>query len=268
MPANSLTIALWQCPYAADPTEALARLDITAAQARAQGAEVLVCPEMSLTGYQIGAPAVAAFAEPADGPLAQAVATLAQRHRIAIVYGYAEHKAHGKPYNAVQFIGADGQRIANYRKTHLFDHVDRTQFSPGPQAPAVFEWNGWLLGLLICYDIEFPEPARGLALQGVDAVLVPTANMIDFDEVQRVLLPARALENRMFVAYANACGQEGDTTYGGLSTVCAPMGEVQAQTGREKQLLVTTLAHAALRTARTSSQLSDRRTDLYRSGPT
>ncbi len=262
MNAHTLTLALWQCPYATSTAEALARLDTTAAEARRLGADLLVCPEMSLTGYQIGAQAVAALAEPADGALAQAVATIARRHAIAIVHGYPEHNAQGKPYNAVQFTGADGERINNYRKTHLFGHIDRAQFSQGPQAPAVFDWRGWRLGLLICYDIEFPEPARGLARQGVDAVLVPTANMVDFDEVQRVLLPARALENRVFVAYVNACGHEGDTTYGGQSTVCAPMGAVQTQAGRDEQLLLNTLTRAALHTARATSQLPDRRTDL------
>jgi predicted amidohydrolase len=266
MNPNTLTLALWQCPYAASTAEALARLDTTAAEARALGSEVLVCPEMSLTGYQVGTAAVAALAEPADGALAQAVATIAQRHRTAIVYGYPEANTGGQPYNAVQFITADGQRLANYRKTHLFGGIDRAQFSPGPQAPAVFDWNGWRLGLLVCYDIEFPEPARSLALQGADAILVPTANMIDFDEVQRVLLPARALENRVFVAYANACGREGDTTYGGLSTVCAPMGAVRVQAGRDEQLLLTTLDRSALQQARHTSQLPDRRTDLDRSG--
>ena len=262
MNADTLTPALWQCPYAANTAEALARLDTAAAEARAQGAELLVCPEMSLTGYQIGAAAVATLAEPADGPLAQAVAAIAQRHGIAIVHGYPEHNPQGRPFNAVQFIDANGKRLANYRKTHLFGDIDRAQFSPGPQAPAVFEWNGWRLGLLICYDIEFPEPARDLALQGADVLLVPTANMVDFDEVQRVLLPARALENRVFVAYANACGHEGSTTYGGLSTVCAPMGEMLMQGGRDEGLLLATLTRTALHSGRTSSQLPDRRTDL------
>ena len=261
-PEDTLSLALWQCPYAGRTTEALVLLDATAAQARAQRAQLLVCPEMSLTGYQIGAAGVAALAEPADGPLATAVAGIAQRHGIAIVYGYPELHTGGKPYNAAQFIAASGERVANYRKTHLFGDVDRAQFSPGPQAPAVFGWNGWQLGLLICYDIEFPEPARGLALQGADALLVPTANMLEFDEVQRVLLPARALENRVCVAYANACGQEGTTTYGGLSTVCGAMGEPIGQAGRGETLLFATLSRPALATARATSQLKDRRTDL------
>lgn len=259
---DTLTLALWQCPYAGSPSQALVLLDATAAQARDQGAGLLLCPEMSLTGYQIGAPGVAALAEPADGALAQAVAAIAQRHGLAIVYGYAEQNAHGKPWNAVQFIDADRQRLANYRKTHFFGDIDRAQFSPGPQAPAVFVWRGWRLGLLICYDIEFPEPARALALQGADAVLVPTANMIAFDEVQRVLLPARALENRVYVVYANACGQEGDTTYGGLSTVCAPDGTVVDQGGREETLRLATLDQHVLAQARVHAQWRDRRMDL------
>ncbi len=260
---DTVTLALWQCPYPANTFDALARLDVTAAQARAQGADLLVCPEMSITGYQIGPERVAALAEPADGPLSQAVAAIAQRHHIAIVYGYPEHNADGKPYNAAQFIDADGQRVANYRKTHLFGDIDRAQFSPGPQAPTVFEWNGWRLGLLICYDIEFPEPARMLALQGADAVLVPTANMIEFDEVQRVLLPARALENRVFVAYANACGEERGTIYGGLSLVCGPKGAMLEQAAREDALITATLSRTPLQQARASSQLADRRQDLY-----
>ena len=263
MTAHTLTLALWQCPYAGHAAETLVLLDATAAQARAQGADLLVCPEMSLTGYQIGAAGVAAVAEPADGPLAQSVAAIAQRHRIAIVYGYPDRNPQGKPYNAAQFVDADGQRLSNYRKTHLFGNIDRAQFSPGMQAPEVFEWHGWQLGLLICYDIEFPEPARGLALQGADAILVPTANMIAFDEVQRVLLPARALENRVFVAYANACGQEGGTAYGGLSTVCGPMGTVLAQGGRGEELLFASLSRSDLLMVRGSSPLNDRRPDLY-----
>ncbi|WP_066270809.1 carbon-nitrogen hydrolase family protein [Hydrogenophaga palleronii] len=261
--APDLHLAIWQCPYAAHSTEALLLLDATAAQARAQGADLLVCPEMSLTGYQIGVDAVAAVAEPADGALAQAVAGIARQHGIAIAYGYPEQRPDGKPYNAAQFVDEHGQRLANYRKTQLFGDTDRAQFSPGPQAPAVFTWRGWQLGLLVCYDIEFPEPARGLALQGADAILVPTANMVEYDEVPQLLLPARALENRVFVAYANACGSEGGTTYGGLSTVCDAMGRLLAQAARTEALEIVTLSRSALLADRAGSQLKDRRPDLY-----
>ena len=261
---EDLHLALWQTPFASNPAEALQRLDAAAAQARAQGTDLLVTPEMSLTGYAIGAERVAALAEPADGPLAQAVAAIAQRHHLAIVYGYPEQNATGKPFNAAQAIGPDGTLSINYRKTHLFGDLDRTQFSAGDVSSQVFEWRGWRLGLLICYDVEFPEAVRGLALQGADAVLVPTANMVPFDEVQRVLRPARALEIRLFVAYANACGNEGPLVYNGLSTACGPDGRTLTQAPATGDcLLQIKLTRRVLDAARTASPLQDRRSDLY-----
>ena len=260
---QDLTIALWQTGYARTTAEALQRLDTTAAQARAQGADLLVCPEMGLTGYAIGPERAVALAEPSDGPLAQAVAAIAQRHGIAIVCGYPEHNPHGKPFNAAQVIAADGERPMNYRKTHLFGDMDRAQFSAGDAASQVFEWRGWRLGLLICYDVEFPEAVRGLALQGADAVLVPTANMVGFDEVPNTLLPARACENRLYVAYANACGHEAGLAYGGLSTVVEPDGHPLSRAGRDGTLLVVKLQPRVLAAARLTSPLPSRRSDLY-----
>lgn len=261
-PSTDLTLALWQTPYAADVSAALRALDDTAAQARAQGADVLVCPEMSLTGYLLGADRIAALAEPTDWPLLKAVAATARRHGIAVVAGWPCATA-GRPHNAVALVDADGEPLNVYAKTHLFGDADRTQFTPGPALPTVFNHRGWRLGLLICYDVEFPEPMRHLALQGADAVLVPTANMRAYDEVPTLLVPARACENRVYVAYANACGREGDTEYGGLSTVAGPLGEGLAQAGRDATLSVVRLGAQALADARASSPLPQRRTDLY-----
>lgn len=264
-PTQDLTLALWQTPYAPDTATALAALDATAAQAVARGADVLVCPEMSLTGYLLGSQRIAALAEPVDGPLLRAVAAIARRHGIAIAVGWPLATA-TQPHNAVAFIGADGTLLHTYAKTHLFGDADRAQFTPGPVLPSVFAYRGWRLGLLICFDVEFPEPVRHLALQGADAVLVPTANMIEYDEVPTLLAPARACENRMYVAYANACGREGDTTYGGLSTVAGPDGDVLLQVKRDVALTTVKLQAAHLAEARASSQLPHRRRDLYGNG--
>ncbi len=264
---DALTLALWQTAYTpaeAGTAEALRQLDAAASQARAEGADLLLCTEMGLTGYAIGPERVAALAEPADGALAQAVGAIARRHGIAIVYGYPErHPQGGQPFNATQAIDADGRRIGHCRKTHLFGDMDRAQFSPGDAAAQVFTWRGWRLGLLICYDVEFPEAVRGLALQGADAVLVPTANMVGFDEVPTLLVPARACENRLILAYANACGSEGDTRYGGLSTVADAQGAVLAQASRSTGLLLARLERSALLTARQHAYLRARRPDLY-----
>lgn len=262
---DTLNLALWQTPHLDTTAQSLAQLDATAAQASAQGADLLLCPEMGLTGYAIGPDRVAALAEPADGPLAQAVSTIAQRHRIAIVYGYPErHPEGGQPFNAAQAIGPQGEPLGHYRKTHLYGALDHAQFSAGDAASRVFVWRGWRLGLLICYDVEFPETVRALALQGAEAVLVPTANMVGFDEVSTLLVPARACENRLYLAYANACGAEGNTPYNGLSTVADARGTVLAQAGRTEALLVIPLQRAAWLAARQHGYLNARRPDLYR----
>ncbi|GAB3192542.1 carbon-nitrogen hydrolase family protein [Hydrogenophaga aquatica] len=265
---NALTVALWQTHYTDESVNAddavphmLERLDAAAAQASAVGAHLLITPEMALTGYHRDPEWLRAVAQPADGPWARAVGAIARRHGLALVYGYPEAAPAGqRPYNAAQAVGPDGAPMATYRKTHLFGAVDEARFTPGPQPPATFVYRGWSLGLLICYDVEFPEAVRLLALQGADAVLVPTANMPAFDEVQQLLVPARACENHLYVAYANACGQEAGLAYGGLSTVAGPHGQVLSLAGRDAALSVVTLMPLP---PERQGQLAGRRPELY-----
>jgi 5-aminopentanamidase len=269
---DTLCLVLWQTPLPAPGDGAqpgLQALDAALAHAAALGAHWLVTPEMALTGYAIGADRAQAMAQAADGPLAQAISRLAQRHGVGVVYGFPERNGEQRPFNSVQAIHARGERLGLYRKTHLYGTIDAAQFSTGKALPPVFEADGWRIGLLICYDVEFPEPARDLALRGADLVLVPTANMVQFPEVAQRLVPARACENRLFVGYANACGQENGADhpvhYGGLSTLCGPMGEALAQAGDTPTLLVHTVSRSDLRAARQSSQLPQRRPGLYAS---
>ena len=262
---NTLRLAVQQCaPVAGGVAENLAMLEAAAVQAATAGAAMLVAPEMSLTGYAIGAEAVARLAEPADGASAEAVSAMARRAGLAIVYGHPERAADGSIYNAVQCIDARGRRIAQHRKTHLFGDLDRAQFSAGSALSPVFEWNGWRIGLLICYEIEFAENARALALQGADLIAVPTANMREFDVVATTLVAARACENPCFVAYANHCGREASIEYGGLSGIAGPDGRFLAQAGRDAALLIADLDLVALRAARKRQPyLTDRRPGLY-----
>jgi len=261
---DTLTLALYQCvPLPLDVAGNLQRLERAAQNAAQLGAQVLVCPEMFITGYAIGPAAVQALAQPCDGGYAQQVAAMAQRHGVAVVYGYPERGADGQVYNAAQWISAQGQRCLNYRKTHLFGELDRVQFAAGVLTSALVEVQGWRVGLLICYDVEFPENTRRLAQAGADVVLVPTANMQAYDFVPQSVVPVRAFENQMAVAYANYCGTEGDVTYGGLSTVAGPDGAVLAIAQRGEQLLTFTLQQqhlAAIRKVHTHLSESVRRT--------
>lgn len=249
-----LTLALLQCePAPLDVAGNLQRLEHAAAMAAASNAQLLVCPEMFVSGYAIGKAAVQRLAQSADGAWAQSIATIAQHHGLTIVYGYPERDASGAVFNAAQCINAQGQRCLNYRKTYLFGDLDRQQFEAGAPSAATFTLQGWNLGLLICYDVEFPEATRRLSLAGADLIVVPTANMPEYDFVAQSLVPVRAYENQLYVAYANYVGAEGPVHYGGLSVLAAPDGQTLTQAGRVSTLLIATLDEARLNSARAAA---------------
>lgn len=251
-------------PVTGGRAEGLPRLDAAAGRAAASGADLLILPEMALTGYAIGAARVDAEAEPEGGALDRALADAASRHRIAILAGYPRRDAAGRPVNAVRLVDRTGATAATYAKTHLYGDVDRSQFAPGDRFAPVVELGGWKLGLAICYDIEFPETARALALAGAEAILVPTANMAPFASIATRVVPTRAEENAVFLAYANYTGAEGDFAYVGLSCIVAPTGEDLARAGAGEETIHATLDRAALTAARAqATHLSDRRPDLY-----
>jgi len=260
-----LALAQWR-PVTGGSAEGLARLDRAAARAAAAGADLLMTPEMGLTGYAIGAGAVRAAADPEGGPLAAAVSAIARRHGLAVLAGLPKLAGDGGVFNTIHLADRTGAQRASYAKTHLYGSVDRAQFAPGPALAEPVEIDGWRLGLAICYDIEFPEVARALALAGAEAILVPTANMLPFEGVATRLVPARAEENGVFVAYANYVGAEGDFAYFGLSCVCGPGGGDLARAGAEEELIFADLDKAVLAEARrTATHLADRRPELYRS---
>ncbi|MDZ3995012.1 carbon-nitrogen hydrolase family protein [Pseudomonas sp. Teo4] len=260
-----MRIALFQgTPKPLDVPGNLERLQHQAQLAAERGAQLLVCPEMFLTGYNIGLAQVEHLAEAADGPSAMSVVEIAQAHRIAIVYGYPERADDGSIYNSVQLINAHGSSLSNYRKTHLFGELDRSMFSAGPDHFPVVELEGWKVGMLICYDIEFPENARRLALAGADLILVPTANMEPYDFVCQVTVRARAQENQCYLVYANYCGAEGEIKYCGQSSIVGPDGSQLAVAGHDECLLLAELAHERVTLGREAfPYLADLRQDLH-----
>lgn len=254
-PRSALTLAVFQCvSQPLDVAGNLQRMEQAAIRARALGADLLLLPEMFVSGYAIGAEAVQQLAQPRDGAYRHAVAHMARTQGLAIVYGYPERLEDGRVFNAAQWLSKTGEVVLNYRKTHLFGTLDRSQFSAGAVDAAnsgLGELHGWKLGLLICYDVEFPENTRRLALAGADAVLVPTANMESYPFVPDTLVPARAFENQMVLAYANYCGPEAHLRYGGLSTVVDGLGQPLAKAAADEQLLIARLEPDALNRART-----------------
>ncbi|MGW2825392.1 carbon-nitrogen hydrolase family protein [Streptomyces sp. NPDC001443] len=242
--------------------ENLKVLDEAAGRAAAAGAALLVTPEMFLTGYAIGDD-IGRLAEPADGACADEIAEIVGRHGLAVAYGYPERDGEAV-FNSAQLISADGTRLANYRKTHLFGCFEHEHFVPGGTPVVQAELNGLRVGIMICYDVEFPENVRAHALAGTDLLVVPTAQMHPYQFVADSVVPVRAFENQMYVAYVNRVGHEGEFEFVGLSTLAGPDGVARTRGGRADELLLADVDPAFLAASReTNPYLKDRRPGLY-----
>jgi len=259
-----MKLALWQTRgHAADVAANLEALESTARRSREAGAALLLCPECWLGGYNIGEE-VARIAEPAAGPAAARIGTIARSQRLAIAYGYAERDAGGSIFNSVQVIGPEGLPLAHYRKTHLFGAQERASFQPGAGFVPPFGFAGLRIGLLICYDVEYPESVRTLALLGADLVLVPTALTAEYGRVPDVIIPARSLENQIFVAYCNRAGIERGMAFLGRSCIAGPDGHCPATCQDGEALLFADIERAQCSaSAVLYPYRTDRRPELY-----
>ncbi len=262
----TVDVAMFQGPEGLGPepdtVRNLAAIDRAASRAAAAGARVLVTPELSVTGYDIG-PAARELARPRGGEYHAALTAIAARHGIVVVAGYPERDGDAV-FNAAVVLAPDGAELAHYRKSHLFGELDRAAFAAGAELPVTFDLDGLRCGLLICYDVEFPEAVRAHADAGVDLLLIPTGLMEPFGRIAEQVVPVRAFESQLYIAYTNHCGRELSLEYCGLSTAAGPDGAVVARAGRDEELLTFTADPEALRAARLeNTYLRDRRSDLY-----
>lgn len=264
-----MKIALLQMsPVSGKPERNLEKIARAAQSAAAFGADLLVTPELGLTGYALGA-AFQTLAESANGPMLSALADIAKSTGLAIAAGFPERDGDAV-FNSAVFMEANGSRRI-YRKSHLFGEAEKTAFAVSDQLPVVFSFVGFNIGMLICYDIEFPEMVRGLALDGADLVVIPTA-LPAGAEAKRIserMVPVRAQENHVFIAYADLCGAEGDMAYEGGSVIVGPDGEALARAGAQESLLIVELDKAALvASSLENPYLTERRPDIYSKGLT
>lgn len=264
---RSLRLALWQCaPVPREPATNLDRLRTVAGRAAEQGAQVLLTPEATLTGYDIGALD--------DGLVAGAVdqvVEVARETGIALVVGVLRRDAQGVWRNSA-VLALPGDDPVVYDKAHLFGDLDRSRFVAGERTHGAAVIDGVPVATLVCYDVEHPEAVRSAVLDGARLVLVPTANMHPIAGVNDLLVPARALENGVPVAYANHCGQEAETRYLGRSLVAGPDGAVLARAGGAQEELLVVDVPVAIpveaegtpeRDAADWGYLRDRRPELY-----
>ncbi|EAR50236.1 putative hydrolase [Oceanicola granulosus HTCC2516] len=250
-----LRIALWQgAGIAGDLDATLAEVARRADEAREQGAGLLVFPEGYLTGYHV--PGLAPGGLPGVEAALEQVADIAARTGLTILMGTHLDTPDGLSNAAVAF-GPDGRELGRYAKRMLFGGWEKDTFRPGA-APLRFECGGLRVGVVICYDVEFPELLRAEAEAGVDLVAVPTALMEPHERISRQVVPVRAMENQVFVAYANRAGTEPDLRFVGLSRICGPRGETLTEADAAPTLLFADLDRQVLLDERAeSSYLAD-----------
>jgi predicted amidohydrolase len=234
---------------------ALERLE----EAAAAGAQLLVLPECAIPGYMFeSAEEALPYAEEIPGPTTEAFERECVRLGVHAITGLLERDG-DTLYNAAILVGPDGL-IGSYRKTHLpFLGVDRF-VTPGSEFK-VFDTALGRIGLIICYDLRFPEVTRTLALQGADMVALPTNFPMAAKLQCDVIAPARAAENRIYLLVANRVGKERWGEFCGWSQIVDPYGTRLAEAGETEEALL--VADVELEKARDKDYVVPGEYELY-----
>ena len=235
-------------------------------KAAASGADVAVLPEMWSGGF-VTTELDERLAD-VDGSRAQAfLGQLAGELKINIIGGSVATKKGPNYYNTGYVANRQGRIIADYDKAHLFSYAgEDKRFSAGDQL-VTFDLDGIPCGIIICYEIRFPEWARKQALAGTRVLFVPAQWPVPRVGHWRVLNQARAIENQIFVVAVNGCGEAvKDQQNAGNSMIIDPLGKLLADAGAdtEEKLIMAEVDLAALEQARKKMTVfQDRRSELY-----
>jgi predicted amidohydrolase len=210
---------------------ATAGLDAAVRTAAAQGADLVVLPELAPTGYCFADRAEAwAAGEPIDGPSVSALRRASQEHSVTLVVGLALREG-DRLYNAAVVL-EDGELLGIYRKSHLWAR-EKLYFAPGEDAPLVVPTRCGVLAVLVCYDLEFPEVARAAAQAGAEIVTAPVnwpnlGHPGDQLPIEVVKAQAAAAYYGVYVVVADRFGEERGTRWLGGSCIIAPTGYLLA----------------------------------------
>lgn len=226
---------------------------LAAAAAPAPG-DLLVLPEMALTGFSMQVDRVADSAAREGG---RALEALARECGAWVIGGLVSRAADGRGRNEAVVIAPDGTPAGRYAKMHPYSHGGEDRHYAAGAEPLVLACGGWRLAPFVCYDIRFPEIFRSAARRGADLFVV-IANWLELrHEHWRLLLQARAVENQAWVVGVNRIGRDPKNAYRGGSCVIDPTGRLVAGAGAEETALVATLDHDALCAVRAAFPVLD-----------
>ena len=283
---ETVTVACCQTmPDVDDPQASAARARAAVRAAVDGGAQIVVLPELVHSGYVFRSEEEArAVAVPADGELLEGWAQEAARGEAVVIGGFCELGGDGRVFNSAAVVDGGGV-LAVYRKLHLWND-EASWFTPGEEPAPVVSTRYGRIGVGVCYDIEFPELTRGLALGGADLIALPTnwprASHGEGGEGEsrelgesgepapHLLARATAYLSRVFVAVCDRGGEERGLGFEGASVIAAPDGSVlaAARPGAGAEMLLARCDLGAARDKRTGPRndaIGDRRPEHYAS---
>lgn len=266
-----MKVSLLQMKTLETPEENIGKIREMLKQAKAAGADIAVLPEMCCCPYENSA--FVKYAMPYNSPFLTGIAEMAKEMGLYIVAGSVPLSSDGKIYNTSFVYNDKGECIAKHRKTHLFDinvpggqyFMESDTFTAGKDV-TTFPTPWGKMGLIICYDIRFPELSRLLALEGVQGIFVPAAfNMTTGPAHWEMSFRMRALDNQVFMAgCAPARDMESSYTAWGHSISTDPWGAILGQMDETEDILTVEWDMERVETVRQQLPLlKHRRTDMY-----
>jgi predicted amidohydrolase len=251
----------------ADKEENIKKMEKTVTKAKKQAADIVIFPELSLTGYVVR-DQIYELAEVIPGPSTRIMESIAKKTGTYVVFGMPElsERAQATIYNAAVLVGPEGF-IGKYRKMHLPTHSvfeEKRYFRPGYQ-PAVLDTKLGKIGLIICYDVFFPEISRLTRLQGAQLIVCISASPAIRRAFFETLTVARAIENTAFLAYVNLVGIEDGLQFWGGSRLIGPNGKILVQAKYDDEdLVMCDVDYADMRPVETFvPTLRDLRAELF-----
>ena len=247
-----------------DPEANLSKVHDFSRRAKAAGAELIVFPEMTDTGYSMSV--IQKHASDWTTGFVRGLQEIARELSIAIVSGVSERDG-SSIYNSQVLVDAKGGIAAKYRKTHLYAVApveEQTCFAPG-NSFASFGLGRLKFGFSICYDLRFPELYRKLVTEkNVDAFIISSAWPFPRVEHWCVLAQARAIENQAYVIASNRVGKDNELWFCGRSAIIDPRGVVIAAAADREELIHADLSQELVNSVRQRvDSLGHRRPDLY-----
>ncbi len=245
------------------PQENFAHAEQLISEAMTEKPDVLMLPETWNTGFFPKENLTELSCKDGD-EVKNRIGGLAKQYGVNIVAGSVSNVRDGNVYNTAFVFNREGACVAEYDKTHLFTPMGEHDYYTGGDHLCRFTLDGVKCGIIICYDIRFPELTRNLALQGLDMLFVVSQWPKERIFHLRTLTTARAIENQMFVVCCNSCGTADKTVFGGNSGIIDPFGKTLALAGETEEIISSLCDMQILSDIRGSIPVfRDRRPELY-----